>query len=219
MSAAAVSSLRKRLLLLGCLSFSASAASTNVHFQSGLLTRKDREVLSGHRGLTVWMTGLSGAGKTAVATRVEEMLVTEQGMRAYRLDGDNLRFGLNGDLGFSEKDRTENVRRTAEVSLLLADAGVISICSLISPAASDRAHAREIHEKAGVPFLEVFVDAPLAVAEERDPKGLYKKARAGKIKNFTGLDAPYEAPDAPEVWLKTNEMSLEDSAKILLDKM
>merc|ERR1719174_1815315 len=145
------------------------------------------------------MTGLSGSGKSTISVALEDALVEKQPKSyfVYRLDGDNLRFGLNKDLGFSPEDRKENVRRVAEVSKLFAEAGAISIAGLISPYAADRQFARELHVNASLPFLEVFVDAPLDVVEQRDPKGLYKKARKGIIKNFTGLDAPYEKPQNP----------------------
>ena len=147
-------------------------------------------------GATVWLTGLSGAGKSTIGAALEAELIAA-GRTAYLLDGDNLRHGLNADLGFSPEDRAENVRRTAHVARLFADAGVVAIVCLISPYRSDRALAREAH--AGLPFLEVFVDTPLDVCEARDPKGLYARARAGEIRDFTGVDAPYEAPEAPEL--------------------
>merc|ERR1711879_990691 len=134
----------------------------------------------------------------------------------YRLDGDNLRFGLNRDLGFSQEDRKENVRRIAEVSKLFAEAGAIVIAGLISPYAADRAYAREVHKNASLPFMEVFVDAPLAAVEERDPKGLYKKAREGKIKGFTGIDAPYEKPENPEVHVRTDQLSIIQCVNVIL---
>merc|ERR1719337_257648 len=142
------------------------------------------------------MTGLSGSGKSTISVALERVLVQHQPRSyfVYRLDGDNLRFGLNRDLGFSPEDRKENVRRVAEVSKLFAEAGAIVIAGLISPYAADRDFAREIHKNASLPFMEVFIDAPLATVEARDPKGLYKKVREGKIKGFTGIDAPYEKP-------------------------
>lgn len=151
-------------------------------------------------GATLWFTGLSGSGKSTVAVEVERLLV-EAGRPAYLLDGDNLRQGLNGDLGFSADDRTENVRRVGEVARLFADAGVVALVPVISPYVADRARVREIHELADVPFAEVFVDTPIEVCEQRDPKGLYAKARAGEITGFTGIDDPYEAPEAPELRL------------------
>jgi len=151
-----------------------------------------------------------------VATALEQHLL-HLGLAAYRLDGDNVRFGLNRDLGFSERDRNENIRRIAEVAKLFADASTVAITSFISPYRADRQVARELHDKAGsgadeaLPFVEVYVDIPLEVAEQRDPKGLYKKARAGEIKDFTGISAPYEAPLAPEITIKTAEQTVEES--------
>jgi len=156
------------------------------------------------RGATVWFTGLSGSGKSTVAVAVEERLVAA-GRPAYLLDGDNLRQGLNGDLGFSAEDRAENVRRVGEVARLFADAGVVALVPVISPYAADRARVREIHELAGLAFVEVFIDTPLEVCEARDPKGLYVKARAGEITGFTGIDDPYEAPAAPELRLTPDD--------------
>ncbi|HEU5082936.1 MAG TPA: adenylyl-sulfate kinase [Acidimicrobiales bacterium] len=152
------------------------------------------------RGATVWFTGLSGSGKSTVAVEVERLLV-EAGRPAYLLDGDNLRHGLNGDLGFTAEDRAENVRRVGEVARLFADAGVVALVPVISPYVADRDRVRAIHRMAELPFLEVFVDTPLEVCEARDPKGLYAKARAGEITGFTGIDDPYEAPPAPELRL------------------
>ena len=151
-------------------------------------------------GATLWFTGLSGSGKSTVAVEVERLLV-ESGRHAYLLDGDNLRQGLNGDLGFSAEDRAENVRRVGEVARLFADSGAIALVPVISPYRADRDRVREIHTMAGLAFGEVFVDTPIEICEQRDPKGLYKAARAGKIKGFTGIDDPYEAPGAPELTL------------------
>ena len=152
------------------------------------------------RGATVWLTGLSGSGKSTVAVEVERQLVAA-GRAAYVLDGDNLRHGLNADLGFSAADRTENIRRVGEVARLFADAGVVAVVPVISPYRADRDQVRAIHEAAGLPFFEVWVDTPLELCEQRDPKGLYAKARAGEISDFTGIDAPYEAPENPELRL------------------
>jgi bifunctional enzyme CysN/CysC len=148
----------------------------------------------------VWFTGLSGSGKSTVAAAVERRLL-EAGRHAYLLDGDNLRHGLNGDLGFTAADRDENVRRVAEVARLFADAGVVALVPLISPYRAGRERARALHAAAGVPFVEVFVDTPIELCEQRDPKGLYAKARAGELRGFTGIDDPYEAPAAPELVL------------------
>ncbi len=164
------------------------------------------------------MTGLSGSGKSTLANQVDRLL-SEQGLHVYRLDGDNLRFGLNRDLAFSEDDRKENIRRVSEVANLFADAGMITICALIAPFAKDRQLARESHERAKTQFIEVFVDAPLKTTEARDPKGLYKKAREGKIKGFTGIDSPYEAPEKPDVHLRTDELSIEEAAEKLMEEI
>jgi len=156
------------------------------------------------RGATVWFTGLSGSGKSTVAVEVERLLV-EAGRPAYVLDGDNLRHGLNADLGFSDDDRAENVRRVSEVARLLADAGVVALVPVISPFRVGRARARELHEAAGLPFVEVFVDTPIEICEARDPKGLYRRARAGELAGFTGIDSPYEAPEAPDLVLRPDD--------------
>merc|ERR1711976_737382 len=161
---------------------------------------------------------VTSSGKSTISVALEHGLVSAQARSyfVYRLDGDNLRFGINKDLGFTPEDRKENVRRVAEVSKLFAEAGAIVIAGLIAPYAADRQFAREIHEKAGLPFMEVYIDAPLSVVEQRDPKGLYKKARAGQIKGFTGIDAPYEAPETPEVHLRTDQNSITESVNKIL---
>ncbi len=168
----------------------------DVTWHAGGVARSDRPTL----GATVWFTGLSGSGKSTVAVEVERLLVS-QGRPAYILDGDNLRHGLNADLGFSAADRTENIRRVGEVARLMADAGVVALVPVISPYRADRARARAVHDEAGVPFVEVFVDTPIELCEARDPKGLYRRARAGEITGFTGIDAPYEAPEAADLRL------------------
>lgn len=168
------------------------------------------------KGATVWLTGLSGSGKSTVSVALEQMMF-KKGYLIYRLDGDNIRFGLNSNLGFTADDRKENIRRISEVAKLMGDIGVISTSAFISPYIADRTVAREIHVKAGIPFVEVHVDVPLEVAEKRDPKGLYKKARKGEIKNFTGIDDPYEAPIKPEVKIDTDKLSVNDCAKKILD--
>ncbi|HVX17657.1 MAG TPA: adenylyl-sulfate kinase [Acidimicrobiales bacterium] len=170
--------------------------STNVTWHASPLSPADRPF----RGATVWLTGLSGSGKSTVAIELERLLVG-QGRPAYRLDGDNLRHGLNADLGFSAADRDENVRRAGRVSVLFADAGVVAVVALISPYRSGRDEIRAWHDQAGAPFVEVFVDTPLAVCEARDPKGLYRKARRGEVTGFTGVDDPYESPLHPELVL------------------
>merc|ERR1712137_1389015 len=197
-----------------------SGKSTNIAYHSGV-PREDRWKAVGHKGITLWMTGLSGSGKSTVSVALEHALVHGQPQQyfVYRLDGDNLRFGLNKDLGFTPEDRKENVRRVAEVSKLFAEAGAIVIAGLISPYAADRAYAREVHKNASLPFMEVFVDAPLATWESRDPKGLYKKAREGKIKGFTGIDAPYEKPENPEVHVRTDLKSVTGSVNVILGEL
>ena len=189
--------------------------ATNVHWHEGDITREHRQKLLGHKGATLWFTGLSGSGKSTVAVELEGRL-NEMGILAYRLDGDNVRLGINKNLGFSAEDRTENIRRIGEVAKLFADCGVIALSSFISPYAADRNQVRELHDAAGMDFVEVFVDCPLAEAEDRDPKGLYKKARAGEIKNFTGIDDPYEAPAKPEVHLRSDQMSVEEEVDVIL---
>ena len=163
------------------------------------------------RGATVWFTGLSGSGKSTVAAICERTLL-DAGRPAYLLDGDNLRHGLNADLGFSAADRSENIRRVGEVARLFADAGVVALVPVISPYRADRARARAAHDDVGLPFVEVFVDTPIDVCEARDPKGLYAKARAGELKGFTGIDDPYEAPEAPELRLTPSDGTAEDQA-------
>ena len=172
--------------------------SPNVVWHASELPRDERWSLVGSRGATVWFTGYSGSGKSTVAAAVERRLL-ESGQAAYLLDGDNLRHGLNGDLGFSAADRDENVRRVSEVARLFADAGVVALVPLISPYRAGRERARAAHELAGLRFVEVFVDTPFDECERRDPKGLYRQARAGEIKGFTGIDDPYEPPTEPEL--------------------
>merc|ERR1740116_231623 len=205
---------------LAAVAFGEGVKSDNIRFHSGI-SREEKWKTVGHRGITLWMTGLSGSGKSTISVALEHALVAKQPKAyfVYRLDGDNLRFGLNRDLGFSPDDRKENVRRVAEVAKLFAEAGAITICGLISPYKADRNYARAIHHNASLPFLEVFIDAPLAVVQERDPKGLYKKVAEGKLKNFTGVDAPYEVPEAPEVHIKTAETSVIEAANIIMRKL
>jgi bifunctional enzyme CysN/CysC len=179
--------------------------SENVVWEHTALTRDARWDALGHRGATLWMTGLPSSGKSTIAGALEERLVRE-GLPAYRLDGDNLRHGLNGDLGFTPEDRTENVRRTAHAARLLADSGAIAIVSLVSPYAADRDTARAIHADDGLDFLEIYINTPLEECERRDPKGLYAKARSGEITGFTGIDAPYEPPPAAELELTPGEL-------------
>lgn len=190
--------------------------ATNVTWHDGEVSREDRYSILKQRGATIWFTGLSGSGKSTIAVALERALF-KMGKLSYRLDGDNVRLGINKNLGFSEADRTENIRRIGEVAKLFGDAGTISLSSFISPYKADRDNVRALHEEAGLSFVEVYVDCSLAVAEKRDPKGLYKKARAGEIKNFTGIDDPYEAPDRPEIHLKSDDMSLDEEVAIVLE--
>ncbi|HEX8281303.1 MAG TPA: adenylyl-sulfate kinase, partial [Chthoniobacterales bacterium] len=192
--------------------------SQNIFWSAASITAEARAAQNGHRGAVVWLTGLSGAGKSTIARALEAELFG-RGMHTYVLDGDNIRHGLNSNLGFSPEDRVENIRRVGEVAKLLADAGTVAITAFISPYRLDRDRAREIAREGKAEFIEVFVDAPLAVCEERDPKNLYKKARAGEIKEFTGIDAPYEAPDAPEIHVRTDEQSVDDSVGTILEQL
>jgi bifunctional enzyme CysN/CysC len=188
--------------------------SDNLHWQVTTVDKDARRALNGHRSAVVWLTGLSGAGKSTVANRLEQRLHA-LGKRTYLLDGDNVRHGLNKDLGFTAADRVENVRRIAEVARLMVDAGLIVITALISPFRAERRMARALF--ATGEFVEVFVDVPLAVAESRDPKGLYRRARSGELKNFTGIDSPYEPPEAPELHLDTARQSPDRAAEVVLE--
>ncbi|ORX38502.1 putative adenylyl-sulfate kinase [Kockovaella imperatae] len=184
--------------------------ATNITFHQGAVTEDERAELLGQRGATIWFTGLSASGKSTIASALEQHLLHRK-LHAYRLDGDNIRFGLNKDLGFDQASRIENIRRIGEVSLLFSLSSSITLTAFISPYQSDRDLARKLHEEhkpASVPFIEVYVDAPLNVVEERDPKGLYKKARAGEIKDFTGISAPYEAPSHPEIHIRTDQVDV-----------
>ena len=196
----------------------AKQKATNITWHEGHVERNDREKLLKQKGATVWFTGLSGSGKSTVAFTVEHALV-ERGHLAYVLDGDNIRHGLNKNLGFSPEDREENIRRLGEVAKLFADAGIITFTSFISPYRKDRDLARKIHEEAGLPFVEIFVSAPLEVCEQRDPKGLYQKAREGKIPEFTGISAPYEEPLKPEIVLHVDKLTPQQAAAEVLDYM
>jgi len=190
----------------------AEQKATNITWHHGGITREDRHEILRQRGATIWFTGLSGSGKSTIAVEVEQALFA-LGKLSYRLDGDNVRMGINKNLGFSEEDRKENIRRIGEVAKLFADAGAIALSSFISPYAGDRDEVRKLHEAAGLSFVEVFVDCTLEEAERRDPKGLYKRARAGEIRNFTGIDDPYEAPAYPEIHLRTDRMSLAEEVE------
>ena len=187
-----------------------SSRSPDVTWHEGRVARASRP----SRGATVWFTGLPSSGKSSIAAAVEERLVAA-GRPAYRLDGDNLRHGLNGDLGFSSADRSENMRRAGEVAALFADAGVVALVSLVSPFAADRDRARQAHEQAGLPFAEAYVSTPPEECERRDPKGLWARARSGEIKGFTGVDDPYEPPESPELTLGP-DLSLEAAAEEVL---
>jgi adenylylsulfate kinase len=193
----------------------ADQKATNVHWHEGDITREHRGKLIGHKAATLWFTGLSGSGKSTVAVELEGTLY-EMGVLSYRLDGDNVRMGINKNLGFSAEDRTENIRRIGEVAKLFVDSGVIALSSFISPYRDDRDQVRALHEEAGMEFIEIYVDCSLEAAESRDPKGLYKKARAGEIKNFTGIDDPYEEPSSPEIHLHSDQQSLAEEVAIIL---
>jgi adenylylsulfate kinase len=194
----------------------AKQIATNVVWHDGEISRDDRYQILRQKGATIWFTGLSGSGKSTIAVALEKALHSINKL-SYRLDGDNVRLGINKNLGFSEEDRKENIRRIGEIAKLFGDAGTIALSSFISPYRADRDEVRSLHEAANLAFVEVFVDCSLNVAEARDPKGLYKKARAGEIKNFTGIDDPYEAPETPEIHLHTDEMSLEEEVSIIID--
>ena len=176
--------------------------ATNVHWHKGYITPSDRERLNGHKGVCLWYTGLSASGKSSIAVRVEEKLF-EHGIRTFVLDGDNIRHGLNKNLGFSPEDRAENIRRIGEVSKLFVDAGVVVCTAFISPYREDRDNARKIMKEGD--FIEIFIKADLETCEARDPKGLYKKALSGEIKDFTGISAPYEEPLNPELIINTTD--------------
>lgn len=187
--------------------------ATNITWHSGTVTRDDRERLLNQKGVTLWLTGLSASGKSSIACIVEQMLIDRKKL-AYRLDGDNIRHGLNKNLGFSADDRAENIRRIGEVAKLFTDAGVIVIASFISPYRRDRDSIRA--SMTSGEFVEVYIKASVEVAEKRDPKGLYKKARAGEIKGFTGIDDPYEAPLSPEIVIDTETMDPHAAAQQIL---
>jgi bifunctional enzyme CysN/CysC len=195
-----------------------STQSPNVKWQRSELTRSARWESIGHAGATIWFTGLPGAGKSTIAGAVEERLVTA-GRPAFLLDGDNLRHGLNGDLGFDEDARCENVRRTAHVARLFAEAGTVALVSLVSPYGCDREIASGLHAAQELHFIEVFVDAPLEICEERDPKGLYARARAGEITGMTGVDAPYQPPAQPDLVLRSSAESVEDAVERVLQTL
>jgi len=194
----------------------AKQVATNITWHEGHVAREHREKLLRQRGATVWLTGLSASGKSTIAFSVEHALV-ERGHLAYVLDGDNIRHGLNKNLGFSPEDREENIRRIGEVARLFADAGVLTFTSFISPYRADRDRAREIHKAAGLAFIEVYVQASVETCEQRDPKGLYAKARAGQIPEFTGISAPYEEPLQPELLIDADGLTVQQAAQTVLD--
>jgi adenylylsulfate kinase len=189
--------------------------ATNITWHEGHVTREERGALLRQKGATLWFTGLSGSGKSTIAYTLEHALV-QRGRLAYVLDGDNIRHGLNKNLGFSAADREENIRRIGEVARLFADCGVLTMTSFISPYRKDRDGVRALHVAGGLPFIEVHVNTPIETCEQRDPKGLYKKARAGQLKNFTGIDDPYEPPLDPELTLDATATSPQEATVVLL---
>lgn len=189
--------------------------STNIVWHESRVDRQAREDTFRQKGATLWFTGLSGSGKSTLAFTLEHRLI-QQGYKCYVLDGDNIRHGLNRNLGFSDADREENIRRVGEVSKLFADSGMIVLSSFISPFLKDRQLVRDIHLADELPFIEVFMDTPLEMCEDRDPKKLYEKARRGEIKNFTGIDSPYERPGSAELVIRPHS-SPEDSAQQVID--
>jgi len=190
--------------------------ATNITWHESHVERKERENLLGQKGCTIWFTGLPSSGKSTTAFSLEHDLI-KRGLYAYVLDGDNVRHGLNKNLGFSAEDREENIRRIGEVARLFSDAGLITMTSFISPYRSDRDQARKIHEDSDLKFIEVFIDTPIAICEDRDPKGLYKKARNGELKGFTGVDDPYEPPIKPEIIIKAGDDKPEQIVEILIN--
>jgi adenylylsulfate kinase len=194
----------------------AEIKATNITWHEGHVTRDEREMLLKQKGATLWFTGLSGSGKSTIAFTLEHALV-QRGRLAYVLDGDNIRHGLNKNLGFSATDREENIRRIGEVAKLFADAGVITMTSFISPYRKDRDVVRTLHVEGKLPFIEIHVATPIGTCEQRDPKGLYKKARAGQLKGFTGIDDPYEAPLHPELTLDATSTSPQEAAVQLIE--
>src|SRR5215471_6337835 len=194
----------------------AEIRATNITWHEGHVTREERASLLKQKGATIWFTGLSGSGKSTIAYTLEHALV-QRGHLAYVLDGDNIRHGLNKNLGFSAADREENIRRIGEVAKLFADGGLIAMTSFISPYRKDRDNVRALHVEGKLPFIEVFVNTPIATCEQRDPKGLYKKARAGQLKNFTGIDDPYEEPAKPELTIDAAATTPQQATVILIE--
>ena len=185
----------------------------NITWHNNIITKNNRHQLNGHKSCVLWFTGLSGSGKSTLANAVDQKLY-EQGFRSYVLDGDNIRHGLNSDLCFNQKDRKENIRRIGEVAKLFVDSGQIVSAAFISPFFEDRASVRQLFEQNE--FVEIYLNCPIIVCEERDPKGLYQKARKGEIADFTGITSPYQAPCEPEIVIETNQMSVEDSIEKIL---
>ncbi|NEV94463.1 adenylyl-sulfate kinase [Psychroflexus sp. YR1-1] len=188
--------------------------SENIVLHDYDISRSQRNKVNGHESFVLWFTGLSGSGKSTIANKVEEELFYK-GITTYALDGDNIRSGINKGLGFTKEDRLENLRRIAEVAKLFVDAGVVTLAAFVSPLISDREQVKQIVGENDI--IEVFVDTPLEECERRDVKGLYKKARAGEIKNFTGIDAPYEAPKNPEIHIKTKQTKVEEAVQIVIN--
>src|SRR5262249_15178178 len=194
----------------------AEIKATNITWHEGHVSREERSKLLEQQGCTLWFTGLTGSGKSTFAYTPEHALV-HRGHLAYVLDGDNIRHGLNKNLGFSAADREENIRRIGEVAKLFADTSIITMTSFISPYRKDRDIVRALHEAGKLPFIEIHVNTPIETCEKRDPKGLYKKARAGELKNFTGIDDPYEAPLKPELTIDATSVSPQDGAILILE--
>lgn len=185
----------------------------NIVWHEGKVTKKHRQTMNRHRSAILWFTGLSGSGKSTISVELEKALYVMD-IRTFRLDGDNIRHGLNSDLGFTEKDRKENIRRIGEVSKLMVGAGLLTLTAFISPFKNDRDAVRSLMEDGE--FIEIYVHASVEACENRDPKGLYKKARNGKIKGFTGIDSPYEAPDSPELFINTETLTIDESVEQIL---
>jgi len=192
----------------------AEQKATNIKWHHGKITKEDRTILLNQKGVTIWLTGLSGSGKSTIAVELEHALI-ENKHQAYILDGDNIRHGLNKNLSFSPEDRTENIRRISEVAKLFTDANIITIAAFVSPYREDRDNVRKLLDHGE--FIEVYVKCSLEVCEERDTKGLYKKARAGEVKDFTGISAPYEEPRTPELTIDSSKLSVEESTRTILN--
>ncbi len=192
----------------------AGQKATNIKWHQGKITKEDRVKLLNQKGVTIWLTGLSGSGKSTIAVELEHALI-ENKHQAYILDGDNIRYGLNKNLGFTPEDRTENIRRIGEVAKLFTDANIITIAAFVSPYKEDRNNVRKLLEEGE--FIEVYIKCSVEVCEERDTKGLYKKARAGEVKDFTGVSAPYEEPLKPEITIDSSKLSIEESTRTVLN--